>query len=73
MTPAEKVEPEPEIDTDSSLTLPYHFRILKELFIAVETVISIMKGRRELLTFSKIKTGVLKLVKKVSLREKHLA
>ncbi|ODM88154.1 DNA replication factor Cdt1, partial [Orchesella cincta] len=61
------------IDEEADLPLPYNFRILKDLFIGVETVVGIMKGRKETITFPKVKTGVLELVKKVSLREKHLA
>lgn len=55
------------------LPLPFHFKVLKELFCAVETVVGIMKGRKELIIFPKLKTGVTELFRKVTLREKHLA
>lgn len=55
------------------LPLPYHFKVLKELFTAVETVVGIMQGRKEIAVFPKVKAGVQALMKKVSLREKHLA
>ncbi|CAL8097585.1 unnamed protein product [Orchesella dallaii] len=70
-TPIE--EEKGDVDMDLSLPLPFNFKILKELFIAVETVVTIMKGRKEIITFPKVKANVLELVRKVALREKHLA
>lgn len=61
------------VDPEADLPLPYHFKVLKELFIGVETVAGIMKSRKEMITFSKLKNAVLELVKKVTLKEKHLA
>ncbi|ODM92893.1 DNA replication factor Cdt1 [Orchesella cincta] len=71
---AQKTPPEKQtVEEEINLPLPYHFKILKELFMAVETVITIMKGRKEMITFPKLKAGVLELVRKLPLREKHLA
>ncbi|CAL8079051.1 unnamed protein product [Orchesella dallaii] len=72
---AQKTSIEGGATTDEvlNLSLPYGFKILKELFVGVETVCGIMKARKEMITFPKVKAGVLELVKKLSLREKHLA
>lgn len=63
----------PVMEFEADLILPFKFKVLKELFVACETVIGIMQGRKEIPIFPKVKAGVLELVRKVHLREKHLA
>lgn len=40
------------------LLLPYKHRLVKELFRAVDTVVSILHNRQELITYSKLKPAV---------------
>lgn len=71
---AQKTATEKGVSADEAdLPLPYHFKVLQELFIGVETVVGMMKARKEIITFPKVKAAVQELFKKVSLREKHLA
>lgn len=62
-----------EAGGSSDLPLPYHFKILEELFRAVETVVGIMKGRKEIITFPKLRAAVLEMFRKTGLTEQHLA
>ncbi|XP_050439239.1 DNA replication factor Cdt1-like [Adelges cooleyi] len=55
-----------------TLPLPYKYRILDELFKAMETVTSMMFSRKEKITFSKLKRGVQQMTRK-NFTELHLA
>lgn len=74
-TPAERVAKagKTEVNAEADLILPFHFKVLKELFVACETVIGIMKNRKEITIYPKVKAAVMELVRRVPLREKHLA
>ena len=41
-----------------TLTLPYRYKVLDDMFQGVETVISMLYKRMELCTFSKLKNAV---------------
>lgn len=55
-----------------SLTLPYHYRSLAELFRSIDTVCSILYNRKETITFSKVKPAVQEMIRK-NLDEHHFA
>lgn len=40
------------------LTLPYHYKVLAEMFRSMDTVVAMLYNRSETATFSKIKQGV---------------
>ncbi|XP_008279720.1 DNA replication factor Cdt1 [Stegastes partitus] len=45
-------------DALPGLSLPYHYRVLAEMFRSMDTVVSMLYNRRETASFSKIKRGV---------------
>jgi chromatin licensing and DNA replication factor 1 len=55
-----------------SLKLPYKYKILSEIFRAIDTVAQILFNRKEIITFKKLKPAVEELLKK-TLLPKHLA
>lgn len=55
-----------------TLTLPYNYRCLAELFRSIDTVCSILFNRKETITFSKLKPAVQEMLRK-NLDEKHFA
>lgn len=56
----------------ASLTLPYKYRSLAEIFRSIDTVCQILFNRKEIITFRKLKPAVEEMLKK-NLTEKHLA
>ncbi|CAH1372833.1 unnamed protein product [Tenebrio molitor] len=56
----------------ASLKLPYKYKILSEIFRAIDTVAQILFNRKEIITFKKLKPAVEELLKK-TLLPKHLA
>ena len=40
------------------LELPHHYRVLAEKFRCVDTIVSLMKNRKETCTFTRLKGGV---------------
>lgn len=59
------------ITTKTSLTLPYKYRSLAEVFRCIDTVCQILYNRKEAITFRKLKPAVEEMLKK-NLTEKHL-
>lgn len=57
--------------TKSSLTLPFKYRSLAEVFRSIDTVCQILFNRKEVITFRKLKPAVEEMLKK-NLTEKHL-
>ncbi|XP_075224609.1 chromatin licensing and DNA replication factor double parked [Lycorma delicatula] len=55
----------------STLTLPYKYRSLAEIFRGIETVVSMKHNRGEIVTFTKLKSAVQELLRR-NLYEKHL-
>lgn len=55
----------------SSLSLPYKYRSLAELFRSIDTVCQILYNRKEIITFRKLKPAVEEMLKR-NLTEKHL-
>lgn len=41
-----------------SLTLPYHYKILADMFRGVDTVVGMLHNRLETITFSRVKNAV---------------
>lgn len=56
----------------SSLTLPYKYRYLEEIFRNVDTICNIMQNRKETITFRKLKASVEELMKR-NFYEKYLS
>ncbi|GLH13206.1 DNA replication factor Cdt1-like Protein [Gryllus bimaculatus] len=54
-----------------SLTLPYSYRFLEEIFRCVDTVTSMMYNRRETVTFDKLKSGVQQMLRR-NFSEQHI-
>lgn len=54
------------------LALPHHYKWLAEVFRGIETASSMLHNRREIITFSKVKTAVQEMLKR-NLTEKHLS
>lgn len=61
-----------EAPVKTSLTLPYKYRCLAEIFRAMETASQIMHNRKETVTFNKLKPAVEKMLKR-NFTERHLA
>lgn len=59
------------VPVKESLTLPYKYRCLAEIFRAMDTVCQIMYNRKETITFKKLKPAVEEMLKR-NLTEKHL-
>lgn len=59
------------ITTKASLTLPFKYRSLAEVFRCIDTVCQILYNRKEAITFRKLKPAVEEMLKK-NLTEKHL-
>ncbi|XP_056634459.1 DNA replication factor Cdt1 [Diorhabda sublineata] len=55
-----------------SLTLPYKYRYIAEMFRSIDVVCQIMFNRKETITFRKLKPAVEEMMKR-NLLEKHLA
>ncbi|KAJ8932814.1 hypothetical protein NQ318_015982 [Aromia moschata] len=55
-----------------SLTLPFKYRYLAEIFRAIDTVSQILYNRKETITFRKLKPAVEEMLKR-NLLEKHIA
>lgn len=55
-----------------SLPLPHHYRLIGEMFRAMETVVALLYNRNEKITFKKLKPSVQEMLKK-SFTEKHVA
>ncbi|KAA0199345.1 hypothetical protein HAZT_HAZT009316 [Hyalella azteca] len=55
----------------SELGLPYHYRLLREMFRAVDTVVSLMHNRHEVITFSKLKPAVQQMIRR-TFQERNL-
>ncbi|XP_064106846.1 DNA replication factor Cdt1-like [Macrobrachium nipponense] len=53
------------------LVLPYKYRFVKEVFRAVDTVVSLLHNRQEVITFSKLKSAVQEMLRK-AFSERHL-
>ncbi|XP_070574141.1 DNA replication factor Cdt1-like [Ptychodera flava] len=47
-----------------SLTLPYKYKILEEMFRSVDTIVSLLRNRSETCTFGKLKDAVQEMVRK---------
>ncbi|XP_041376378.1 DNA replication factor Cdt1-like [Gigantopelta aegis] len=47
-----------------TLTLPYKYRLLAEMFLGMDTVVSMVHNRRECCTYSKLKAAVQSMTKK---------
>lgn len=56
----------------SSLSLPFTYRILGEIFRAVETAVALMHNRNEMITFAKLKPCVQEMLKR-DFTEKELS
>lgn len=52
------------LEDSKTLPLPLKYRILNELFIVMETVLSIMLTRREKITFLKLKRNIQQITRK---------
>ncbi|XP_018325388.1 DNA replication factor Cdt1 [Agrilus planipennis] len=61
-----------ETPAKESLTLPYKYRFLAEIFRALDTVSQLLFNRKETITFNKLKPAVEKILKR-NFSEKHLA
>lgn len=59
------------VSSKPSLTLPYKYRSLAEIFRSVDTVCQILFNRKEIITFRKLKPAVEEMLKR-NLTEKHL-
>ncbi|KAF2892924.1 hypothetical protein ILUMI_13260 [Ignelater luminosus] len=59
------------VPVKESLTLPYKYRCLAEIFRAIDTVSQIMYNRKETITLKKLKPAVEEMLKR-NLTEKHL-
>ncbi|KAB7503153.1 DNA replication factor Cdt1 [Armadillidium nasatum] len=53
------------------LHLPYRYQMIKEVFRAVDTVVSILHNRQEIITYSKLKPAVQEMLRK-TFSETHL-
>ncbi|XP_068232688.1 LOW QUALITY PROTEIN: DNA replication factor Cdt1 [Palaemon carinicauda] len=53
------------------LVLPFKYRFVKEVFRAVDTVVSLLHNRQEVITFSKLKSAVQEMLRK-AFSEHHL-
>lgn len=45
-------------DAPPGLSLPYHYKVLAEMFRSMDTVVAMLYNRCETATFTKIKRGV---------------
>ncbi|KAJ3609996.1 hypothetical protein NHX12_022090 [Muraenolepis orangiensis] len=45
-------------DQAPGLSLPYHYRLLAEMFRSADTIVSMLYNRKETVTFAKVKQGV---------------
>ncbi|XP_037797635.1 DNA replication factor Cdt1-like isoform X1 [Penaeus monodon] len=53
------------------LVLPYKYRFLKDMFRAVDTVVSLLHNRHEVITYSKLKPAVQEMMRR-AFEERHL-
>ncbi|XP_071548381.1 DNA replication factor Cdt1 [Panulirus ornatus] len=53
------------------LVLPFKYRFVKEVFRAVDTVVSLLHNRQEVITYSKLKPAVQEMLRR-TLHERHL-
>ncbi|KAF2362901.1 CDT1 Geminin-binding domain-like [Trinorchestia longiramus] len=53
--------------SSSGLALPYSYRMLREVFRAVDTVVSLMHNRQEVITFDKLKPAVQQMLRRTFL------
>ncbi|XP_039546691.1 DNA replication factor Cdt1 isoform X2 [Pimephales promelas] len=58
-------------DVPPGLTLPYHYRVLSEMFRSTETIVGMLFNRSETVTFAKVKQGVQDMMHK-RFEERHL-
>ncbi|XP_056090779.1 DNA replication factor Cdt1 isoform X3 [Rhinichthys klamathensis goyatoka] len=58
-------------DVPPGLTLPYHYRLLSEMFRSTETIVGMLFNRSETVTFAKVKQGVQDMMHK-RFEESHL-
>lgn len=54
------------------LPLPNKFKVLEQLFNAMETVASLYYNRNEMTTFNKLKPAVQEIMRRISFKERHL-
>lgn len=47
-----------------SLTLPYKYRLLEDMFKGMDTVVSMLHNRSEICTFAKLKSAVQEMTKR---------
>ncbi|XP_028391948.1 uncharacterized protein LOC114516621 [Dendronephthya gigantea] len=62
----------PKPATTRNLPLPYHFKVLEEMFRCVDVVLSLKQKRYETCTFEKLKDSVQEMCRK-KFEKKHLA
>ncbi|KAK4316208.1 hypothetical protein Pmani_012613 [Petrolisthes manimaculis] len=53
------------------LVLPFRYRVVKEVFRAVDTVVSLLHNRQEVITYSKLKPAVQEMLRR-TFSEQHL-
>ncbi|KAG7159671.1 DNA replication factor Cdt1-like [Homarus americanus] len=53
------------------LVLPYKYRLIKEVFRAIDTVVSLLHNRQEVITYSKLKPAVQEMLRR-AFQEKYL-
>lgn len=58
-------------DVPPGLTLPYHYKVLAEMFRSTDTIVGMLFNRSETVTFAKIKQGVQDMMHK-RFEESHL-
>ncbi|KAL7301041.1 hypothetical protein TKK_0006313 [Trichogramma kaykai] len=51
-------------DGKSGLILPFHYRLLNEIFRSLDSVVAMLYNRREIVTFSKLKPSVQEMTRK---------
>lgn len=49
-----------------SLSLPYKYKLLEDMFRGMDTVVSMLHNRSEICTFSKLKSAVQEMTKRYS-------
>lgn len=62
----------PVQDTGANCPLPFKFKVLEEQFNAMESIVSILHNRKELITFMKVKAAVQTQVRRTAFKERHL-
>lgn len=64
MTPAYVKYKDLAVKIPPTLTLPYKYKLLEDMFRGADTVISIMHNRLERVTFNKLKQAVQDMIRR---------